>query len=224
MKLVCVLVLAFCLACTDEHISVENLSQQDDTYLAANGLKIKRKITADRSYKPGNKCVGGVAVYNEREQLIEEYDFSSCENLFKKVIYSYSDSGQVTSTIESDLEHVQYRWNFNEKGQLVEQIASEPTLSFQYKLEYKYDDLGNLIEYKGTMADGRAYHGTSRKEYTYEDGLKTWTNYFSGIEFNEPGYRIHHIYDDSGKEIMNHIYKNPLSRHADTTYIYYEYY
>jgi hypothetical protein len=141
------------------------------------------------------------------------------------VRYEYDQLGRIAiSHIESELENVSYKWIYNAIGQLEEKVAFRPTTSFQYKLEYSYDSLGNQVEYRGTMADGTAYQGTSRKVYSYENGKKRSTQCYNGVNFDTKGYLIMHLYDDEGKEILNYIFKEPNSDQADTSYVYYEYY
>ncbi len=74
------------------------------------------------------------------------------------------------------------------------------------------------------MEDKSAFHGTSRKEYTYRDGKKVKTVCYSGDNFDIPGYRIEYLYDKDSREIRNYIYKDPQTDKVDTVYVYYEYY
>lgn len=225
MKIVNLLTLCFLVACADKQTTANHPENVLTEVAAPTNEKIKRKITADHDYKPGDKCVGGISLYNEQGQMTEEYDYGSCDTLFKKVIYTYDETGKViSSVIESDLEYVNYNWIYNNKGELIEKVATKPTASFQYKLTFSYDSLGNQVEYKGTMADGGAFHGTSRKTFTYKNGNKLRTVCYSGDNFDIPGYRIEHVYNKEGKEIRNYVYKDPNTNKADTVYVYYEYY
>ncbi len=209
--------LAFC-ACKHTTENTKGTSIQEK-------VKIKRKVTADYQYKPGDKCVGGITLFNELGQIEEERDYSSCAVIFKKVYYTYNEEGQITtSTIESAFENVTYQWLYNKKGQVVKKIATKPTRTFQYQLIYNYDSLGNQIEYIGTMKDGSAFGGTSRKTFEYINNKKIKTTCFSGENFDILGYQIKHIYDKEGKEIQNFVFKNPESEVSDTIYISYEYY
>jgi hypothetical protein len=186
--------------------------------------RVIKKIISGYNYQPGDSCFGGMSEFDKLGRLTTEYDFSSCGKLFKKVTYHYDKTGKVqSSSITSKIENVTYKWNYNEKGLVTEKVATQPTKSFQYKLSYRYDAEGNQIEYKGTMADGSAFRGTSREEYVYENGLKMITRCFGGNEFDIPGYRTEHFYDNTGKEIKSLVYKDPSSTKADMVYLHYQY-
>jgi hypothetical protein len=229
MKIVIVLTLSLLIACTQGQKTIRTQANSSETDVSAPTndtiAKVKRRITAVKGYKPGDKCIGGVTTFNEQGQMAEELDYSSCSVIFKKVVYNYDKTGKIiSSTIESEFENVTYNWIYNDKSQLTEQVATVPTRSFQHKLSYTYDSFGNQIEYKGTMADGSAFDGTSRKVFKYQDGEKVKTICYGGDNFDILGYRIEHFYDEDGKEIRSHIYKDPSLNIADTTYFYYEYY
>jgi len=226
MKIVFILPLAFLFACSDVPTNTEaqeDISVVKDT-TSSDLLNVKRKISRGLVDELGKKCVGNITMYNEGGQIVEELDFGSCGVLFKKVECTNNNSRTVSSKIISDLENVMYNWVYNDEGQVIEKVATHATVSFQYKLTYTYNSSGDLVEYKGTMEDGSAFNGTSRKEYTFENGLKTKTLFFSGADFNEEGYRIDHVYDDNGQATMDLVYKDPSSDRADTTLIYFEYY
>ncbi len=127
MKTLNILTLSLLIACTDGQTTTDTQADNLETEVATStGNKVKRKITADHDYKPGDKCVGGIAIYNEQGQMTEEYDYSSCENLFKKVLYTYDNTGKIaTSIIESDLENVSYNWTYNDQGLVTEKLATQ---------------------------------------------------------------------------------------------------
>lgn len=173
---------------------------------------------------PSDSCYGGKTIFDEIGRRKETYDYSSCGELFKKVFYEYDEEGLETGyRIESNLENVRYSNYYNENGQLVESRAADTTRVFQYRLLYFYDSLGQRTEYRGLMADGSAFNGTSRKSYTWKDGRKLLTECYSGENFDEPGYRILHRYDEAGNSLGDIMYRNPDSEKGDTGRMVYEY-
>ncbi len=129
MRTLNLLTFSVLIACSGEQTTTEILHHSPAIEVtSSSGGSVKRIIKADHDYKPGDKCKGGVAVYNKQGQITEEYDYSSCETLFKKVFYTYHKTGMVaTSKIESDFENVTYNWKYNDQGQVTEKLATQPT-------------------------------------------------------------------------------------------------
>jgi len=141
------------------------------------------------AYGLNNSKIDRKNTYEYRDSLLikEEIFFPNEDRPNQYTIYEYDLKGNNTrKTDRNKQDEIQYdyQYSYNGKNQLIEQIAynylGDPTM----KIDYKYDQKGNLIEEK-------------RKDYFDDDSLVKY-------KYDEKGNEIDKQYFSPISELRNH--------------------
>lgn len=163
--------------------------------------KIKKviKFYLDPSSLDSNrKTLASISTYNEKMMLVEEANYNEEKELTEKTTYTYNEKNKLIKKSKNGMSSWSIDYYYNQNNLLEKEVTENFDQNTKFKIGYKYDNKGNLIEILEFDNNDSIVYKTINK---YDKN----SNLIDKIRINEIGGEIKttYKYDSSGNKIMS---------------------